>query len=105
MREQFVLQKVADLEKLEVTEDEIEQQIAKIAADSGESYRKVRARIMKENLFESVAIQALEEKALDVLLNSAQIEETNVADEEEEIKTSGVDEDVVAEAPAATEQK
>lgn len=45
LKEHFVLQKIAEVEKIEVTEDDIEFEMEQMALQSGESVRKVRARI------------------------------------------------------------
>ena len=68
LKEHFVLQKVAEVEKLEIEDDDLDAEIDRIADQSGESYRKVKARLEKEELMEALATDLLERKALDLIL-------------------------------------
>lgn len=93
LQERFVLQKIAELEKIEIEDEDIENEIAEIADREGESYRKVRARMEKEDLIESLATELLERKALDFVMASAEFEEYTLVlsdSAEEEIATSSV---------------
>ncbi len=75
LKEHFVLQKIAEIEKLEIEDADIEAEIEEIAERSGESYRKVRARMEKDDLIEALATELLERKALDLVLKDATYEE------------------------------
>lgn len=75
LKEHFVLQKIAEDEKLEIEDADIEAEIEAIAERTGESYRKVRARMEKEDLIEALATDLLERKALDLILSSAEYED------------------------------
>ncbi len=75
LKEHFVLQKVAEVEKLEVEDDDLDAEIERIADQSGESPRKVRARFEKEDLMEALATDLLERKALDMILAAATFED------------------------------
>src|SRR6266545_3436853 len=75
LKEHFVLQKVAEEEKLDVTEDEINDEIQRIADMNDESPRRVRARLEKEDLLETLAAQLIERKALDLILQHAEYED------------------------------
>ncbi len=89
----FILQKIADLEKIEIEDEDIENEIAEIADREGESYRKVRARMEKDDLIESLATELLERKALDLVMASAEFEEYTLVlsdSDVEEIATSSV---------------
>lgn len=79
LKEHFVLQKVAEVEKLEIEDDDIDAEIDRIADQSGESPRKVRARLDKEDLMEALATDLLERKALDLILSSATYEDYEMA--------------------------
>src|SRR5262249_13777212 len=65
LKEFFILSRIAEAEELEVGEDDIEAEIDSIAERSDESPRRVRARIEKQGLGESLATQILERKTLD----------------------------------------
>ncbi len=75
LKEHFVLQKVAEVEKLEIEDDDLDAEIDRIADQSGESPRKVRARFEKEDLMEALATDLLERKALDLILAAATFED------------------------------
>jgi len=71
LKEHFVLQKIAETEKIEIDDDEIQQEIERIADMTGESPRRVRAQYEKEDLIETLAAQLIERKALNLILDSA----------------------------------
>jgi trigger factor len=75
LKEQFVLQKIAEVEKIEINESDIDAEIERLAERSGESPRRVRSRLEKENLIEALATELLERKALDLILQSAEYED------------------------------
>ena len=75
LKEHFVLQKIAEKEKIEVTEDDLTEEIDRLAEQADESPRRVRARLEKEDLFDALAAEMIERKALDLILDSAEYEE------------------------------
>ena len=75
LKEHFVLQKVAEVEKLDVTEEDIDQEIEALAGRSDESPRKVRARLEKEELMDMLMTEIIERKALDLVLANAGYED------------------------------
>jgi trigger factor len=75
LSEHFVLQKVAETEKLDISEDDIDIEIERIAAMENESPRRVRARFEREDLLESLATEIVERKALDLILQNAEYED------------------------------
>lgn len=75
LKEQFVMQKIADLEKLDISDDDLNDEIERIAAQNEESPRRVRARLEKEDLLEALASEILERKALDLVLQHAEYED------------------------------
>lgn len=81
LKEHFVLQKVAEEEKIDVDEGEINDEIYAIADQTGESPRKVRAQFEREDLLDTLAAQIIERKALDLILESAEYEEVPLGQE------------------------
>ena len=75
LKEHFVLQKIAETEKLEVEDDDIDAEIDRIADQTGESPRKVRGRLERDDLIETLATELLERRALDLVLETAEYEE------------------------------
>ncbi len=55
LKEHFVLQKIAEVEKIEVSDDDINDEIERLAQQSQESPRRIRARLEKEDLIDALA--------------------------------------------------
>lgn len=88
LKEHFVLQKIAETEKIDVSEDEINEEIDRIAEQNNDSPRRVRSRMEKEDLLDTLAAQIIERKTLDLVLESAVYEDVQVgADAEKRIGT------------------
>jgi trigger factor len=79
LKEHFVLQKIAETEKIDVSEDDINDEIERIAYENNESPRRIRARLEKEDLLESLAIEMIERKVLDLIFQNAKYEDEQVA--------------------------
>lgn len=75
LKEHFVLQRIAEAENLEVSVEDIDDEVARIAAREGESARRVRARLEREDLIDALAAELLERKAIDFIMDGAQFEE------------------------------
>ena len=75
LKEHFVLQKIAEIEKLEIEDADLDAEIEAIADRAGETTRKMRAKLQREDLMEVVATDLLERKALDLVLSSAEYED------------------------------
>jgi trigger factor len=84
LREHFVLQKIAELEKIEIEESDIDSEIDRIADRTGESPRKVRARMQKDDSIEALGAEVLERRALDIVLDSAVYQDVELKSEDEE---------------------
>jgi trigger factor len=81
LKEHFVLQKIAEVEKIDVDESDISAEVERIAAQYGESPRRVRAQMEKEDLLETLGAQLIERKALDLILETAEYEDVSAAKE------------------------
>jgi trigger factor len=81
--EQFILQKIAQQEKIDVNDEDIEGAIEGVAAANNESPRRVRARLEKEDLLDALAAQILERRALSLIIENAQWEEVPLGEEED----------------------
>jgi trigger factor len=82
LKEHFVMQKIAETENIEVSDDDVNFEIETLAEQSDETPRRVRARIEKDDLMESLMSQILEKKSLDLILESAEYEDVKAAAEE-----------------------
>jgi trigger factor len=88
LKEHFVLQKLAEVEKIEVSDDDMNEEIERIASQGDESPRRVRARLEREDLLDALAAEMIERKALDLILDSAEYEDVPLtADDRPEVAT------------------
>ena len=87
LKEHFVLQKIAEKEKIEVTEDDLHEEIDRLADQAGESPRRVRARLEKEDLLDALAAEMIERKALDLILDSAEYEDAPLQEDAPAVST------------------
>jgi trigger factor len=69
----FILDRVADAETIEVTTDEIDQEIERIAEGTDQPAASLRARLTKEGALDSIKEQVRSRKALDLIIASAEI--------------------------------
>ncbi len=81
LKEFFVLARVAESKELKVEEQDMEQEYASIAERTDDSVRRVRSRIQKEGLRDSLATEILERKAIDHILESAHVEDVPLVEE------------------------
>jgi trigger factor len=77
LKEHFVLDKIAEAEKLEVTPMDIEMEISFMAMQQGESPRKIRSYLEKRDLMGNLEAQIMERKAIDIVLDRAEYEDVS----------------------------
>ncbi len=94
LKEQFVLQKLAEVEKLDVSEDDMNDAIENIARQYDEAPRRIRARLEKEDMMDALAAEIIERKALDLILQSAEYEDVPL-DQAESATVATVEEQAV----------
>lgn len=75
LKEHFILERIAEEEKVEDLPDDYDEEIDLIAAQTGESVRRVRARLEKEGLMDSLRNQILERKVIKQVLDHAEFKE------------------------------
>jgi len=98
----FLLEKVADAEQLEVSEEAVEEEVEKMAEASGQSMSMLMARLTKENSLDTIKGQIRHQKALDLIIASADIKEVEDVendDAEAGVATTGGDEESQAAEP------
>jgi trigger factor len=107
LKEHFVLQKIAEVEKIDITDDDLNEEIERIAEQEGESPRRVRARLERDDLIDALAAEMIERAALDLILQSAEYEDVPLGKEDqpavsmvEEQAVPGEIHDPTAEPPA-----
>ncbi len=71
LKEHFVLDRIAEEEKIEVTGEDLNNEILLMALQSGENPRRVRSRLQKSGVIDNLEAQIRERKAVDVILANA----------------------------------
>jgi trigger factor len=89
LKEHFILERIAEEEKIEAVDADYDQEIALIAGQSGESPRRVRAQIEKSGNMDVLQNQIIERKAIDLILDQATFK--NVPFEFEHTQVEAVD--------------
>jgi trigger factor len=87
LREHFVLQKIAEIEKIDIEEEDLDEEIERLAAQNNESPRRVRARLEKDDLLDVLATELIERAALDLVLDNAEYEDVQSGKMESAVAT------------------
>jgi trigger factor len=95
LKEHFVMQKIAEEEKLDVDDDDLNDEIERMAAQNDEPPRRLRAKLEKEDLLDVLAAEILERKALDLILEHAEYEDVPL-DQKAEPGSAMVEEQAVS---------
>ncbi len=77
LKEHFILERIAEDQGIDAEEDDYEQEIGLIAAQSGESPRRVRARIEKGGTMDVLRNQIVERKVIELILEHAEFKEVS----------------------------
>jgi len=75
LKEHFILERIAEEEEIDVEEEDYAGEIALIASQSGESPRRVRARIEKSGQMDVLRNQIIERKVIEMILEHAKFKE------------------------------
>ncbi|HEV8481982.1 MAG TPA: trigger factor [Blastocatellia bacterium] len=73
VRGSFVLDRIAELEHIEVSEAEIDSEVEQFAARTRQTMEALKARLTKEKALDSIKEQIRNRKALDFVISSAEI--------------------------------
>jgi trigger factor len=106
LKEHFILERIAEEEKISVADNDYEMEIFLIAAQSGESPRRVRAQLEKRGLMDVLRNQIIERKVLELVQSQAKFKDepyvpTKMDTEAIEMHAGGGTE---ASIPVATEE-
>ncbi|HWP42853.1 MAG TPA: trigger factor [Blastocatellia bacterium] len=96
IRLSFILDRIADNEKIEVSQEEIDRELERLASGTNLTVDALRARLTKEGTLDSIKEQVRSRKALDLVIASAEITTEEVEGTGGETATTG-DEDGQAE--------
>ena len=86
LKEHFILERIAEDQEIDAGEDDYEAEIKLIAAQSGESPRRVRAKLEKGGSMDVLRNQVIERKVIDLILENAQFEEVPYQPEETDVE-------------------
>jgi trigger factor len=75
LKEHFILERIAEDQSIEAEPQDYDQEIAMIAAQSGESPRRVRARLEKGGLMDALRNQVIERKVIELVLSKARFKD------------------------------
>jgi len=75
LKEHFILERIAEEEKTDVAESDYEEEIFLIAAQSGESPRRVRAQLEKRGLMDVLRNQIIERKVIELVQSQAKFKD------------------------------
>ncbi|MEN6457873.1 MAG: trigger factor [Thermoguttaceae bacterium] len=76
LKEHFILERIAEEENVDAAQDDYDDEIRLIAAQSNESPRRVRARLEKSGSMDVLRNQIIERKVVDLILQNATFKET-----------------------------
>ena len=80
LKEHFILERIAEEEKIEESPADFDLEIEAIAAQSMESPRRVRARLEKQGLMDVLGNQIRERKVLELIYDAAEFKEVSMDD-------------------------
>ena len=89
LKEHFILERIAEEENIDATPEDYQAEIALIAAQSGESSRRVRARLDKGGMMDALRNQIIERKVIDLVLSHAKFKD--VASQPDGAETEAID--------------
>ena len=75
LKEHFILEKIAEEEKIDVEQGDYEKEVGLIALQSGESPRRVRAQLEKRGMMDVLRNQIIERKVLELVQAAAKFKD------------------------------
>jgi len=76
VKAELLLDKIAEAEKIEATDEELDKELATLAERSGESATALRARLTKQDALDRIKSKLRSDKTIDWLYRTARIEKT-----------------------------
>ena len=86
LKEHFILERIAEEEKLDVEDGDYDKEIFLMAAQSGESPRRVRAQLEKRGLMDVLRNQIIERKVLELVQSHAKFQDEKYVPEKKEVE-------------------
>jgi len=85
LKEHFILERIAEEEKIEAEPDDYEKEIELIADQSDETPRRVRARIEKKGLMDTLRNQIVERKVIELIEQHAEFRDVPYNPQKDEV--------------------
>jgi trigger factor len=105
LKEHFILERIAEDQNIEAEADDYDDEVRLIAQQSGESARRVRARLEKGGLMDALRNQIIERKVIELVLSKATFKDVPYKPEGVETEaieqSAGGDESEIPEATSA----
>jgi trigger factor len=101
----FILQKIATDQNVDVEEAELNGRIAMLAAQRGERPEKLKQEMAKDGSLSSLFVQMREQKAIDKVLEDAEFEDVDVAAEKQKEESEKKSRKKGASTEKSSEQK
>lgn len=79
LKEHFILERIAEQNHIEASDEDFENEIRAIAEQADESPRKVRAKLEKRGQFDALRNQIIENKVLGMIMSAAKVTEVPFA--------------------------
>ena len=83
MKEHFILERIAEEEKIEDAPEDYELEIMKLAAQQRESPRRIRSKLERSGQMDALRNMIIERKVIDMITDNATIKGTKYKQEEE----------------------
>jgi trigger factor len=90
LKEHFILERIAEEQKIEAAPEDYDHEIELIAAQQGDSPRRIRARFEKRGLMDSLHNQIVERKAMALIREHAKFKETTYEPERPKVSAADV---------------
>jgi trigger factor len=74
VRASFILNRIIEAENIEASQEEVEKEIARLAARAGQTPAALKARLTRDEALDSISFQIKNRKALDIVIDSADIQ-------------------------------
>jgi trigger factor len=108
VRSTILLDRIAEAEKIEVTDEEVAAEIAEYAQATGQTEEQVRAALTKQGGERSIAERLRNRKALDLILENARVADEewreDTPEEEEAVQSSTAADEAPGEQPPSAEE-
>jgi trigger factor len=85
LKEHFILERIAEDEKIEAAPDDYDKEIDLIADQSDETPRRVRARLEKKGLMDTLRNQIVERKVIELIQEHAEFRDVPYSPQKEEV--------------------